>query len=1552
MADEALQRLLLADLAVEMNLLSPGDAAEALGRGAVLETLGAPERERVERAAATMLEGVDGDALRVLRKRRVHPTLQESLPPTVSRALAATPSSLGRPELSGQRYAGFRLLGEGGMGVVYIAVDTSLNRQVALKMIREGTTDPLDATPRTTPSELETRFLQEAAVTGGLEHPGIVPVYELGQTPSGAPYYTMRLIRGDRTLEDAISEAGDLESRLGVLEPFLKVCDAIRYAHSRGVVHRDLKPANVALGNFGEVVVLDWGLAKVGDRPDLTEAAWQKRIRELRETNDLETLTSAIGTPGYMSPEASLGEIEKVDARSDVFSLGAILYRILTGKPPFPFPDLTTFMEKLMQGVDEVPGAPEGLAAICLRALAVDRDKRPADAGELGDAIRAWQRESAIERELHALHRDAASALQAAESLEGEPLLRQLDRVVALAARIRDVRADDPEADAFDERARAMRSEAIARRERDARRRLLGRVGIVGLCAAAAATVLVALMLDARRREAEDARARERIARGRAEAERARAETERTRAEGLAGFMLFDLRDALQPIGRLDLLESVARRSLEYYESLPEEGTTDATRRARGAALSNVAAVLRATGDVKGMLASTRSALRVHQDLAARDPTNVAWQLDVAMAYRDLAVALRATGDSKGALDALEASVAIARRLRTLHPESASIRGDLAAALVELATVHFSRGDRSAALEECRESVLLRRDLAKGDPQDGEKQRALAWSLNLYGDLLASSGDARGAREAHAESLAVCRRDAQLHPADADAQDALATALARAGKILQATGDLRGALEHHRESLKIRRGLAARDPTNAEWQGGVAEALDAVGGIEERTGDLMSGLGSYRSAVEIRRRIAEQFPANSWASSRFADSLDRLAKARMASGDRAGALETHRSALVIRERLTAQDPDNAGWQRERSVTLARIGSVLVEMGNLADATASFEASLAIRRRLADRDPSNGGDPQLDLAMAHDRVGLAREAAGDLAGALTSLREAHAIKLRLAASDPVNTDWQRAAVVSWNRIGVVQQAMGDTAAAKESFGNSLDIAKRLAEKDPANAEWAADIGSALLHLAGVQELGGDLPGALASLDAAREGVERLMLADPANAQWQANVVILLRRAGDVQAKMGRAEAALASYRSSLEIAERLARKDPANAAWQSSLVESHACVGDALLAANDAKGALAHHRAALAIVQKLRAQDPSNTGRLRDEVMAHKDVGEALRKLKDIPGALASYETSLELARLMVERDPANAIWQRDLSVSLDRVADLHNAGGDRDAALKLYRESAAIRRRLAEEDPANADALRGVAVSMNKIADVLRRQGDVPGSIEAFRESVAIYEKVNALDPTNAVWQRGHSIALLRLASTLTARGDYDEALQRGRAALQVHAGAVKLAKAYAGEHAGFEKTLRRIGLLAGTIEPDGASDQLQMGYLLRSSKDYRRAAKHLEAALADPEVRADLVNGHLYNAACAAALASTLGGADAGTWRDKALQWLGEDAELRREEIRKLDLKLGTAPSARLEAERRRHVDHLARALSEDADLAALRDLPAFRAIYEPADR
>jgi eukaryotic-like serine/threonine-protein kinase len=290
---------------------------------------------------------------------------------------------------SGVRYRVLRQHARGGVGVVSVAHDDELGREVALKEI-----DATLASDRI----VRMRFVREAEITGGLEHPGIVPVYGLGRYPDGRPYYAMRFIRGV-SLQEALTQLhrGDASYTLrGLLTRFAAVCNAVAYAHSRGVVHRDIKPANVMLGSYGETLVVDWGLAKVigSDTPEegsVSEATLRTPMGHFSPTH----AGSAFGTPEYMSPEQARGETKALGTATDIYSLGATLYAVLAGQAPVQGQTMSDLLENVRMGNWPSPrrvnrAVPEALDAVCRKAMALNPEDRYGSAQELAADVERW----------------------------------------------------------------------------------------------------------------------------------------------------------------------------------------------------------------------------------------------------------------------------------------------------------------------------------------------------------------------------------------------------------------------------------------------------------------------------------------------------------------------------------------------------------------------------------------------------------------------------------------------------------------------------------------------------------------------------------------------------------------------------------------------------------------------------------------------------------------------------------------------------------------------------------------------------------------------------------------------------------------------------------------------------------------------------------------------------------------------------------------------------------------------------------------------------------
>jgi eukaryotic-like serine/threonine-protein kinase len=277
------------------------------------------------------------------------------------------------PELPSERYAVMEEIGRGGMGSVYAAIDTELGREVAIK-VSNGVDAPA----------FERRLSAESRVLARLEHPGIVPVHDVGRLADGRLFYVMKRVHG-QTLSEYLRHDSDLSDRLRIFE---RICEAVAFAHARRILHRDLKPDNVMIGSFGEVVVMDWGVAKALD--DNQQQTPQEKPSEEEAQRAGTNHGTVLGTRGFMAPEQARGDLATVDERADVYSLGAMLLALFA-KDPAPVHDQSVAVK-----LAALTSIPRPLRSICGRALAVDHRERYPSAAELGEDVARYRAGEAV----------------------------------------------------------------------------------------------------------------------------------------------------------------------------------------------------------------------------------------------------------------------------------------------------------------------------------------------------------------------------------------------------------------------------------------------------------------------------------------------------------------------------------------------------------------------------------------------------------------------------------------------------------------------------------------------------------------------------------------------------------------------------------------------------------------------------------------------------------------------------------------------------------------------------------------------------------------------------------------------------------------------------------------------------------------------------------------------------------------------------------------------------------------------------------------------------
>ena len=675
--------------------------------------------------------------------------------------------------VASERLGDYELLeriARGGMGIVYRARQISLRREVAVKVLL----DPAFASPE----ELG-RFRAEAAAAAALHHPHIVAIHEIGEA-DGRCFFSMDLVAGKDLAE---------LTREGLLPPIeaaalvLKVADAIHYCHERGIVHRDLKPSNVLVDAQGEPHVTDFGLAKRMLAPQPAGGSSGNR-----EDAPLTVTGQVVGTPGYMSPEQAAASRD-VGPLSDIYSLGALLYFLLTGRAPFVGPTAAAILRQVEEQEPPAPrllnpALPRDLETICLKCLAKEASRRYATAGEL--------------------------AADLGRFLGHEPI-----RARPTTGRERAVRW-------------ARRNPVVAS--------LTTLVGLLLI------TVAVVSVFAARRQE------QNRLAES---GLRMEAETRLRQGERLINFMLGDLVDRLEPVGRLDVLESAISQVDQFYAQIPPDHLSPESQRHRANTLFQFGGIRSAQGRLPEAVTNYLAAIAGYAAIVSAHPTNLQWRYELSRVRNDLGIAYARQHDYTNGPAVFAQTLQEREALLALEPTNITWLTSCGATAQNLATIQRRLGQFEAAAENLQRAERAFRAWIKADPGSLSAKERLATIRGSTGQLLVSRHQPKAATEAYADQIALLHEVLKPDPHHRTRQAALVLALSYLAECQMGQSNALAALPSLKEGVLLGEELVAHDPANRDWQLCLVTHLADLGAVLDELERPEEALASLRRAWEL-----------------------------------------------------------------------------------------------------------------------------------------------------------------------------------------------------------------------------------------------------------------------------------------------------------------------------------------------------------------------------------------------------------------------------------------------------------------------------------------------------------------------------------------------------------------------------------------------------------------------------------------------------------------------------------------------------------------------------
>lgn len=870
--DDDTQRLLVG-LVDKHIALHSGSATESLA--SISQTVGIPvDLNQIADAEISK-------TMSLLPQVQKHPDPLVTAAPPLAKPMAA----------SGIRFRVLRPHSAGGLGTVSVACDEELGREVALKEIKESFADH---------AESRRRFLIEAEITGCLEHPGIVPVYGLGQYADGRPFYAMRFIRGE-SLQNAIDRfQADKELDLNphrrelelrkLLRRLIDVCNAMEYAHSRGVLHRDLKPDNVMLGKYGETLVVDWGLAKADDQIEITNRN-EPPLKLLSGGGTSSTQMGAcLGTPAFMSPEQASGRLDLMRATSDIYSLGATLYAILTGRAPITEGNLENVLRQVRSGEFQRPRAHDTriekpLEAICLKAMALKPEDRYESAAGFAADLERW--------------------------LADEPVSACVEPVMKRVAR-------------WSRHHRALVSSIIA-------------------CTIASILILsVSLVFLVSANNAE------RIARNVADSERQRAESNLTVAKQAVSTMLTEVgREELAQFPQMEQTrQKLLARARSFYDEFLKQRPTDESLRFEWAiALRNLAEIDRLVDNHQQAEDRYLQSIAELQALAKAQPSTDSYRRQLASVLNDIGRLVQSRNAGR-AEDFFDQAIDLQQSLMQDEP-GPELSQELARSFYNRGLVRAEQGNRDTARSDVNAAIEgLKNILKESESPDPSVTQELARCYNNLGNIFQTSGDRTAARRQFTNAIELLDEKIKKQPGDRDIVKELAIFQNNFANMLRADGELATADVASMQAIQKLASLAEPIPLLANE---LANAHHSRGVILSQRQLLQDAEIEYKLASDILKRLTSEFPDVSLYHDRLGNAFFQLGTMRFQSKQPDEAIPLIQDAMREHTAALKQSPTEPDFRQHLKNDFVGLTFVQLDDGQHA---AAFETCIELSKEFA------------------------------------------------------------------------------------------------------------------------------------------------------------------------------------------------------------------------------------------------------------------------------------------------------------------------------------------------------------------------------------------------------------------------------------------------------------------------------------------------------------------------------------------------------------------------------------------------------------------------